>query len=272
MAEVPSKLGFPAPLLGEDALRLQVYAAGDGWIAWEKPAGVSVDASPGAGAGGRNLTAAIRRQLEQGKPEMLRLRAECVRSVFPLDEEVAGCALLALTAEATESLRNIFGSRLLRFTFGMVCGGSELAAGTRLRCEVPVAQNGTTGAVFLSAKWGKRTATDFVCEAKTEQYTLWTATADYLRPGQIRLHAAEVGIPIVGDTNNGGGEVPTAGDVRQRRYWKGESRAYYPAPLIWLQEVQAMAENEQGLTQIALPPPRGIDVFLRKSSLRVDQE
>lgn len=264
---MPSKLGFPAPLLAEVAMRLQVYAYGEGWIAVEKPAGVLIDPPQGQ-PDSRCLTAAIRDQLRQEKPEMQRLQAECVRSVFPLDAEIAGCALLALTPSAVTDLRNAFGSHQLRFRLGMVSSTSPSSGEDQLRCEVPVAQNSQTGATFLSAARGKRACTDFVRVSQAGRFTVWSALTDYLRPEQVRLHAAEMGIAVLGDLAHQGAATPTAAQLHQRRFWKGEDTVYYAAPMIWLEEVECVvAGGVRGLTRIGLPRPRGVEVFLKKARL-----
>jgi 23S rRNA (cytosine1962-C5)-methyltransferase len=55
---------------------------------------------------------------------------------------------------------------------------------------------------------GKEAETSFIPESKIESGTLWNAIPKTGRTHQIRIHAAEKGIPILGDRSRGGGEGP----------------------------------------------------------------
>ncbi len=41
--DVPTSIGFPVGLLAEAPVRMDVLAAGPGWVALDKPAGVAFD-------------------------------------------------------------------------------------------------------------------------------------------------------------------------------------------------------------------------------------
>ena len=91
-AALPAAIGFAAGLLGEEPVRVAVLAAGPGWVALDKPAGVAFEEHPWQN-GAPTLLGQLRAQLEAGKPEMVRLGLAEPAAIFGPEPEAAGVAL-----------------------------------------------------------------------------------------------------------------------------------------------------------------------------------
>lgn len=257
---LPEEIGFPPPLLGRAAVRLPVLGSGSGWLLLAKPAGVLVDPLPGR-SGIPALTTALRAQWQAGKPELLGLGIECVRGVYPLDEEITGPVLLALQEGCAAALRNAHGSGSFRFTFRLVVMGD--GCGDERVCDAPVTYDSRRGMGIVSARRGKKARTDFRVVAREGEYTLLEARTDYYRYGQVRLHARELAIRVVGDEGMGGVPAPAASVVINRRRWNGRNEPYYRLPMVWLHGLEFPLE-EGGKGGGVFAPPKGVDVFLRR--------
>ncbi len=207
MPDTELKIGFPPPFLGEAPVRLAVLGQGDGWLALEKPPGVAIDAHPLLGDA-PTLVGGINKQLEATKPELLRLGLEKVFAVYPLDIELSGIALLAWGREGVDRLRNTFGSSKLQFTFTLLAIDETPAAGDARTCDLPLAPAQDATGVTVSHTRGKKCTTAFTLVERLGAHILWRAQTDYLRPHQIRCHAMETGLRIIGDPLYGAPAIP----------------------------------------------------------------
>jgi 23S rRNA-/tRNA-specific pseudouridylate synthase len=166
----------------------------------QKPAGCCLDAHPLFEAT-PSLVAAINRQARAGKPELARLNLTQVFEVYAMEPEVEGLALLANGAPARESLRNAFGSEQVLLQFHFVARDMS-AKGERVRaCTLPLARHSKEARMLVSHKTGKKSCTVFEQVRLLDGgYALWSATTQYLRVHQIRLHAFEVGLRLPGES------------------------------------------------------------------------
>jgi 23S rRNA pseudouridine955/2504/2580 synthase len=67
-------------------------------------------------------------------------------------------------------------------------------------CELPLAPHATEPRMIVSNTTGKKTTTTFRLEKRFRGYAVWTATTTFDRLHQIRIHAAESALPIVGES------------------------------------------------------------------------
>lgn len=201
-------IGFAPPLLGPEPVRLPVVAAAEGLLALNLPGGLAADADPLNPQGAPLVAQALREQLAAGKPELARLGLKSVQSVFNLEPEMSGLALYAMSRRAAELWRNAYGSELLRLRFLLICERTPDLPDT-LDCDLPIARHRDGGQMLVSHKSGKKTFTSFrrLAVAKMPkgrhnplfEKELWEATATYMRPHQIRLHAHELGLRVCGE-------------------------------------------------------------------------
>jgi 23S rRNA-/tRNA-specific pseudouridylate synthase len=221
----PEAIGFPAPLLGEKTLRMRVVHASPGLVALLKPPGVAWDDHPW-NPGRPHIMGAMREQLAAGKPELIALGIAKPASVHYIEPEVGGVALVAdRETESLDKWRNAFGSEALTFTYRMlaITAGAPAEGG---ECPLPVAMHRSEARALISHVTGKKSLTKFKAVEKLGMWTMWEATTTLPRPHQVRLHAAEAGIVIVGETlYSQGGDIRLSQLMRKGRLNKGDDRA-----------------------------------------------
>ena len=206
MTTLPTHIGFPPPLLGEEPRRLPILYLAQGLVALKKPVGVLPEAHPWYP---KQLTIVqgIKAQLKKEKPELQRCGVECVYALHHMGPEESGVLILAVHKDSREYWRNAYGSRLLTFNYRIWVRPQKPIATDEIRCGLPIAVHNKKAEALVSHKTGKRCETFFKRLGKNENgVEQWQATTTYLRPHQIRLHAFEVGLPIAGDVLYGGAE------------------------------------------------------------------
>ncbi len=197
--EESDKIGFPAPLLGEENWRLPVLASGEGWLMLFKPAACMV--APDARMPSiPSLTEAWDLQFRQGKPEIVQTGLSAVKSVYPLDPEIHGPVLLASAGGVLDSLRNSFGSEqfLFQYEFLATDGGIPV---DDFEVDLPIQVK--EDEVRVTHRHGKKSVTAFRRLKRWGKLSLWRATTHYPRLFQVRIHAWESRLRIVGETRMG---------------------------------------------------------------------
>ncbi|MDR1816896.1 MAG: hypothetical protein LBR07_01660 [Puniceicoccales bacterium] len=246
---LPTAVGFPAPLLGSEALRLPVLAASAGALVLDKPAGVAWEA----------VTGGVATQAAAGKPELLAfgLRGQIV-AVWPLDAAVSGPLLLAERGERSARWRNAFGSEQLEFVFellatGDAAGDSAAGGGDVFECALPVAWHRDGSRALVSNTTGKKARTLFrrIARAGTgtaaARWSWWEARTRYPRPDQIRLHAAECGLRLAGETLYAAGDAITLESLATRgRVNKGVPRPLHDGLVLRLARVLEVPPDTTG--------------------------
>lgn len=232
-------VGFPAPLLGRDNMRLEVLYNANGLLALQKPPFVLVGAHPWH-LDTPVLVDAINEQLAQNKPELLRLGLKPgvpVEPIFHYDPSIAGVALMAVGPEAAARTRNFFGSSRLTIVFRLVAvGGPETDEAV---CDLPVARHNNLPMALISNKTGKKTETRFRRLERLGKYSLWEAETNYYRADQLPIHASELGIRITGDDRYSREKPIYLSRIKRR--WEGDretEQPMYEAPTAWLAEIK----------------------------------
>ena len=251
----PLQIGFPAPLLGDENHRLQVLHLGGGLMGLERPAGVVMNPHPWYPKL-PVLTDALRVQLAQEKPELMRLglRPDMQpRAVFSMDPQIAGVAVLALDEATAEAARNRLGSQLytLRFQF-VALGGPD---GDAFDCDLPLAQHFSRPYSLVSHQTGKKTLTQFRRLEQMGRWGLWEAVTQYYRPDQLALHATESGLRIPGDDKYG--HEPLVFLSQVKRKWQGDKETeppLYGSMAVWLSDVRL---DDRSALSCPIPPRLG---------------
>ena len=250
-------IGFPPQLLGDQPFRLPVLAETEDWLALNKPAGVGVREHPWD-PNCRDLDTALNRQLKAAKPELLKRNPELFGSVYHYDAVSSGVALFALRREALAQLRNDYGSGHLSFRFRFISRAGE--QGERIRADAPLLQHNTKLKMIPSSAKGKKSQTDFQQVATTASgWTLWDAQTSFIRPHQIRAHAAVHEIPLMGDSLYGGAEVPSLRDLMPGKRGPGMQAPAFDGIPLHLAAV-TLADG----TQIEAVVPKAFEVLQRR--------
>ena len=191
-------IGFPSGMLNVNSCRLSVLYNDDSLVAIEKPSGIPI--RPHAWYTHLpNLSTAIRQQ--QGKPELKRLGIpSSLFPIFALEAECSGLALFAKSKEQARFYRNQYGSRQLHFTFTFLATEVDATLQER-KCDLPLARHYNCKRMLVSHKSGKHCQTAFRrIEPLCPPYGVWEARTDYYRFHQIRLHAYESGLTVLGES------------------------------------------------------------------------
>lgn len=241
MSKLPH-LGFPAPLLGMEPVRLPVLMDSGDCIALAKPQGVLIQADswfPRCPV----LVEAIRHQAAEGKPEFERLGIgpEGLRAVHDLDPEIWGPVLFARGREQGDALRSAYGSSAFEFTFIFLTRASGRSGEeTAVECDLPIARHRTKPKILVSHTTGKKALTRFDKIGNMGRYELWMAKTDFPRRHQILLHAAESGIPVLGDRIYAGDKPLLLSRFKRNYRTKQdlEERPLYDGPACYLSRIQ----------------------------------
>src|SRR3954463_358354 len=158
----------------DDVPEIAIIREGDDWIAADKPAGMP--------------TQPTRDREQRSLEELLRLRFREIWLVHRLDTPTSGVVIFAKTAEAAARLSALFAAGEIRKTYLAVLEG-ELSEERVV--ETPVQ--------------GKSARTTFRPRSSDGTTTLTEVDIETGRMHQIRVHAASIGHPVVGDRRYGSG-------------------------------------------------------------------
>lgn len=190
-----AKIGFPEGLLTDKPERFDVLSFEAGkFVCINKPAGIYLEAD-GIAENPKTIISAIRAQ--EGKGEFERIGLKEPTSVFVLDPELSGAALIACGKESATEMRNSFGSEQFEFEFLIL---SERPYGkVEELVNLPLLKHESKPRVIVSHRFGKKAKTKFELKEDYGQWQLWSAKTSFLRWHQIRIHAAEAGLRPVGE-------------------------------------------------------------------------
>jgi len=196
MAKNGDFIGFPENRLREKPVRLPVLQNEPDWFAVNKFVGLLPQAHPWY-QDKPNLTQAIRDQVDEGKGELQRLGISHCYYICGPECESSGPALFAKTKAGADLLKNAYGSDQIEFRYWFVT--RNRTSESELVCELPIGRHKERNRAVISHRFGKKASTQFRKQDESEYGALWEATTSHPRIHQVRLHAAELGIPIWGD-------------------------------------------------------------------------
>jgi 23S rRNA-/tRNA-specific pseudouridylate synthase len=269
-----NSIGFPPGMLGDKPFRMPVVGETDGWIAVEKPTGVGMREYPWD-AGVPDMDAALNKQLQAGKPELVKRGATLFGSAYYLDPAISGVALFAKNRDSLSDLRNLVGSAELQYRFLFVTKARAAGGTHQVVADAPLLPHNTKPKMIPSTAKGKKARTEFrlLSEASTG-WALWEATAEFIRPHQVRAHAAIHELSILGDELYDGPEAPLLSELLPNKRTSGIRFPVLDGIALHLREVILPASGEAGAASIALRAelPRHLRVMLQRMQLTLPED
>lgn len=268
-----NSIGFPPGLLGETPFRMPVVGETDGWIAVEKPAGVGMREYPWD-AGIPDMDAGLNKQLQAGKPELVKRGATLFGSAYYLDPAISGVALFAKNRDSLTELKNLVGSEELRFRFLFVTQARAASGAKELVADAPLLPHNTKPKMIPSTAKGKKSKTEFKLLSESKLgWALWEATTTFLRPHQVRAHAAVHELPVLGDNVYDGPEAPLLSELLPNKRTSGIRNPVFSDLALHLREVILPASGEESTGPVPLRAelPRHFRVMLQRMQLELPE-
>jgi 23S rRNA pseudouridine955/2504/2580 synthase len=177
------------------ALQQGILFEDEGFIIVNKPAGFAVH-------GGSGVSSGIIEGLRLIRPE-----AHFLELVHRLDKDTSGCLLIAKKRSALRKLQELFRNSQIHKTYHALLTGQW--AKKQLVVTAPLLKNISKGGerMVVISQSGKAAETLFKRLQLFRNATLVEASPKTGRTHQIRVHAASMGHPIVGDERYGVDEV-----------------------------------------------------------------
>ncbi|MGZ8226080.1 MAG: 23S rRNA pseudouridine(955/2504/2580) synthase RluC [Methylococcaceae bacterium] len=224
----------------KDALLQGILFEDDAFLIVNKPAGFAVH-------GGSGVSSGIIEGLRLVRPQ-----AHFLELVHRLDKDTSGCLLIAKKRSALRQLHELFRDDHIQKTYIALLAGQW--ARKKLVVNAPLLKNISLGGerMVVISKAGKDAETLFRRLKLFRDATLVEASPKTGRTHQIRVHAASLGHPIVGDDRYGLDDINKAFKARgyKRMFLHAETLKFqHPATGIML--------------TISAPLPKQLDDLLK---------
>ena len=271
-ARKQNSIGFPPGMLADTPFRMPVIGEADGWIAVEKPVGVGMREHPWD-AGVPDMDAALNKQLQAEKPELVKRGATLFGSAYYLDPAISGVALFAKNRDSLTELKNLVGSAELRYRFFFVTKARAAGGAKEVVANAPLMPHNTKPKMIPSTAKGKKSTTEFKLLSESSLgWALWEARTSFLRPHQVRVHAAVQELPVMGDVLYAGPEAPLLSALLPNKRTSGIKFPVLDGLALHLREVILPASSE-GVAAVTLRAelPRHFRVMLQRMQLALPE-
>ncbi len=224
----------------KDALETDILYEDDGFLVLNKPAGFAVH-------GGSGLNSGIIEGLRQVRPD-----AHFLELVHRLDRDTSGCLLIAKKRSVLKLLHELFREDQVQKTYLALLTGQW--ARKKLVVTAPLLKNVSKGGerMVVISQAGKEAETLFRRLKVFNDSTLVEASPKTGRTHQIRVHAASLGHPIVGDDRYG------RDDLNREFKARGYKRMFLHA-----QQVTFKHPATGAALTIVAPLPRQLETLLK---------
>ncbi len=173
-----------------------------------------------------------------------------VSAVFPL-AGMGGAVPFAGDLGVLSRLREEYGSDRWTLRFRLLARGAPDRR--ELVCDLPVAVHRSEPRSLVSRRTGRKASTVFRRLLDGPGLSLWEARTSFLRPDQIRLHAAESGIRIAGESVYAREDPVSRSDLPGGRRPGGRSFVLLEGPAVHLAGLE-IPSLDQG--RFRSPPPK----------------
>jgi RluA family pseudouridine synthase len=184
---------------------LSVLYEDDHLLALDKPAGLlsAPDQDHFDQPGSPNLLELLHKAIADAKPWAKEHGLSFVINAYMLELQTSGVLLLAKSRPVLNALSDLFGNEQSNLTFVTLVRGAP--AQNLFSVNAKLAPHPVRpGLMRASAKFGKRSRTDFEVIERFSGWTLLKCLPLTHRPDQIRAHLTHARFPIAGDLPYGG--------------------------------------------------------------------
>ena len=127
--------------------------------------------------------------------------------VHRLDRETSGCLLIARNPEARDILQAQFKNRSIERVYHAVVHGAPSAQSGTVTARIQETKDMRVRLVKDGKRAGREAITHWELEERGTTHSLIRIKIDTGRRAQIRLHMANMGCPVAGDTRHGWGKA-----------------------------------------------------------------
>lgn len=127
--------------------------------------------------------------------------------VHRLDRETSGCLLIARNPEARDKLQAQFKNRSIERVYHAVVHGAPSAQSGTVKARIQETKDMRVRLVKDGKRAGREAITHWELEERGTTHSLIRIKIDTGRRAQIRLHMANMGCPVAGDTRHGWGKA-----------------------------------------------------------------
>lgn len=254
-------ISFPPGYLGNRPEKFPLIANDERLFAINKPAGLAAFQHEWT-LGRPDISMALRRELLNEKPQLANLGVQGLFRAYNLDAELSGALVFAKTEETETLLKNAVGSSQVVFRFHLLA--TVETEEREIHCDLPLAPHFNGKRMVVSHRSGKKAQTQFRYLRSYGRYQLWEAEASLLRVHQIRIHAAESGLNVIGeDLYSDGGEIYLSRIKRDYMCGKGREKPLYGSLCIHLVEFECNVPD-QPLAPVLAPLPSRFATLLKR--------
>jgi 23S rRNA-/tRNA-specific pseudouridylate synthase len=195
-------------------------------------------------------------------------------SAYYLDPAASGVALFAKSRDCLAALRNRVGSAELRYRFWFVAKAGVAGGAREVVADAPLLPHNTKPKMIPSTAKGKKAKTEFKLLSESGLgWALWQATTSFVRPHQVRVHAAVHELSILGDALYDGPEAPLLSELLPNKRTSGIRYPVFSDLALHLREVVVpIAGDSVASTAVRAELPRHFRVMLQRMQLAIPAE
>lgn len=236
----PPSLSLRPGEWGGPSRRVAVLGSGSGWAVLDQPRPPAENPPPGSDG----LERLLRERQAEGTPSVCTLfPGSGVSAVFPLNG-MGGAVPFAGDLRRLSSLREEYGSNRWTLRFYLLARGAPDRS--ELVCDLPVAVHRSEPLSLVSHRTGRKASTAFRRLLDGPGLSLWEARTSFLRPDQIRLHAAESGIRIAGESVYAREDPVSRSDLPGTRRPGGKGFVLLEGPAVHLAGLEIPSLDQRG--------------------------
>lgn len=202
------------------------YHEQDGLLFIDKISGINTHASDLGRAGAVDL-------IEESLGQKLFI-------VHRLDKGTSGALVFAKSSEQAKDLAALFESHQVEKKYLFLTDRKISATEIKISSYIEKEKN-----QFVSHRHKESNAHTHLIKIKSLAFgDLWEARPTTGKPHQIRLHASESGIPILGDSEHGGTSFMRLclHSLSLKFPWQGQTTSFTTTPPVWSEEISSLQE------------------------------